>query len=204
MKYAIIDTETSGLFNFKKPADDPIQPRLASATFILLDEDFCVETRQTLFVKPDGWTMPESAESKNGLTVEFLDAVGIAVVDVLQAYTEIIEGGYAIAAFNAQYDTKIMRGEMRRAGMDDLFEHTPNVCLMRACTSICKIPRKTGKGYKFPKLQEACEYFGIPYDTKVKHTSDRDAEAALGIFRKLHILGKLPEPTVHYAKNRPV
>jgi len=33
--YLVFDTETTGLFDFKLPADDPSQPRLASAAFII-------------------------------------------------------------------------------------------------------------------------------------------------------------------------
>ncbi|MEY4951800.1 MAG: hypothetical protein RL299_224, partial [Pseudomonadota bacterium] len=39
MGYLVIDTETSGLFDFKKPADDPSQPRLASLAMIWADDD---------------------------------------------------------------------------------------------------------------------------------------------------------------------
>lgn len=201
MKYAIIDTETTGLFNFRLPADDPSQPRLANLAVILLDEKMEIESVNNMFVQPDGWTMTEEATAINGLTDTFLMTNGMPIVHVLGIYTKIIESGYAIAAFNAQYDTKIMRGEFRRAGMDDLFEKTPNVCIMRAATPVCKIPAKNGRGLKFPKLVEACDHFGITY--KEQHIAAECALAAMAVMKKLIELDALPEPTVHYAKNRP-
>ena len=39
MKYVVIDTETSGLFDFSKPADAEGQPRLASLAMVFLDQD---------------------------------------------------------------------------------------------------------------------------------------------------------------------
>lgn len=141
MKYAVIDTESSGLFDFSKPAD----------------------------------------------------AIG--------AYAEAVDDGAVVVAFNAQYDTKIMRGEMRRAGVDDRFERTPNICAMRALVDICQIPKKTGRGFKFPKLSEACAYFEIV--NNAEHSAAGDADACVALLRKLRELGRLPVPAVYYAKAAP-
>lgn len=200
MKYAIIDTETSGLFDFSKPADAEGQPRLAHLSMILLDEED-QEHLVDFVVKPDGWEIGAEAVAVNGLTMEYLNQHGVPVADVLASYAGIIDDGYIIVAFNAQFDLKMMRGEMRRAGIDDRFEVTPNICVMRAATDVVCVPKKTGKGFKFPKLSEACEFFGITNGGE--HTADGDARAALEIFRKLRELGKLPEPNVYFAKNAP-
>jgi len=37
--FCVFDTETTGLFKFKLPADDPSQPRLASAALIVADQN---------------------------------------------------------------------------------------------------------------------------------------------------------------------
>jgi DNA polymerase III subunit epsilon len=200
MKYAIIDTETSGLFDFSKPADADGQPRLASLSMILLneqDEEHTVD----FYVKPDGWTLGEEAAAVNGLTMEMLETHGVPVADVLDAYVKTIDDGYVIVAFNSQFDTKVMRGELRRAEIDDRFERTPTICCMRASTDIVRVPRKSGKGFKFPNLGEACEYFGIVLEGA--HTASGDARGCLEIFRKLRELGKLPAPNVFYAKTAP-
>lgn len=207
-RYAIFDTETTGLFKFRDeagnpvPADAPGQPRLAHIGLVLLDDLLTEERSIDLYVKPDGWTMPEAASAVNGLTDEFLHANGVPIADVLDQYVSLIDVEYVMVAFNAQFDLKVMRGELRRAGMDDRFERTPNICVMKASTDVCQIPRmRPGGGFKQPKLSEACEFFKITNEKA--HSAGGDARAACEIFRRLHALGALPEPQVYYAKNHP-
>lgn len=199
MKFAVIDTETSGIFDFRSPADAPHQPRLAQFAAVLLNEELHEAGRVLGLVKPDGWAMTAEASAVNGLTDEFLAENGAPVTDTLSSYADIIDQGYVIAAYNAQFDMKMMRGEMRRAGIDDRFEQSPNTCLMRAC-SVLKIPKASGKG-GWPKLSDACAYFGI--ENPDEHDAMGDAIAAVGILRALHKMDALIEPKVHYAKNRP-
>lgn len=201
MRYAVIDTETSGLFDFSKPADADGQPRLAHLAMILVGEDMAEQGATDFLIKPDGWSMSDEVAAINGLTNEILAEKGIPIADALAVYAKIIDDGYVIVSFNAQFDTKVMRGEMRRAGIDDRFERTPNICVMRAATDICQVPKKTGRGYKFPKLSEACQFFGLTQAGA--HSAMGDARSAFEIFLKLHELKALPEPAVFFAKNPP-
>ena len=198
--YAVIDTETSGLFNFALPADAEGQPRLAHLAMIFVDAYLQEETVVDLLVKPEGWTMPPEVAAINHLPNELLLEKGLPVAHVLQAYTDAVDRGRIIVCHNAQYDTKIMRGELRRAGMDDRFERTPNICTMRALTDICQIPKANGKGFKFPKLSEAMAHFKI--EQHGAHSAGGDARSALELFRKLKELGLCPEPSVNYAKEK--
>lgn len=201
MKYAIIDTEGSGLFDFTKPADAPGQPRLASFGVLFVhtapDEPANFDERQH-FVAPDGWEMNPEASAVNGLTTEWLKANGRPVREVLDLYSKLVADGYVIASWGAQHDTKTMRAELRRSGMPDLFETTRNVCLMRAATPICKLPSKRG-GYKWPKLAEACVHFGLEPEP-TPHQAIEGARRAALILVKLDALNALPAPEVHKAK----
>ena len=198
MKYAIIDTETTGLFDFSKRADAEGQPRMASLAIVKLNELREDAETHLFYVKPDGWEMPEAASNINGLTTEHLETRGQPVAEALAEYIDTIKAGYVIASYGVDYDLKILRGELRRAGMADLYEQTQKICLMRACTPICQIPRAKGKGWKFPKLAEACKYFGIPQAEE--HTAMSDADSATGILLDLEGLGALPEPTLCKSK----
>lgn len=207
MRYAVIDCENSGLFDFSKPADAPGQPRLAELGIIIVEENketghLHEVSRRDFLIKPEGWEMTPEASSVNGLTTEILLERGVPIHDVLLVYSGLILAGYAIASFNSQFDCKQMRAELRRAGMDDLFEKTFNVCLMRASTDVCRIPKKTGKGYKFPKLSEACAFFKIEPEP-TPHRAIHGAERAAKILIALQGLARLPAPDVHYAKERP-
>jgi len=219
-RYVFVDVETSGLPLYAKkgepppPADAPGQPRLASFTALCTTDDLEVDEENSInvMIRPpliDGvpeWLMSEGATKVNGITDIMLQEEGIPVRDVLAIYSEYIANGWIVVAHNAQFDTKILRGELRRAGMPDLFDATLNICTMRACIEICKIP-PTGKqmatgrrGFKQPKLMEAYQHF-YGEEFPDAHTSMADARACLAIFRKLVETGMAPEPSILYSKS---
>lgn len=199
MTYLCIDTETTSLPDFSLPADAPGQPRVASLAMILCDDDLRPIAERYDLVRPDGWVMSSEALAVNGLTMEKLDAEGVPIAPVLDAYARYIDDGAAVMAYGAQFDVKMLCGEMRRLGMDDRFATTRNLCVMRACTGVCKLPRANGRGYKFPKLTEAYQhFFKRPFD--FPHTALGDARACLEVARFLKRIDCLPEPSVHHAK----
>lgn len=216
-RYIVLDTETSGLpLPFKKgapppPADAPGQPRLASFTILAttpdlqIDEDASIST----LIRPDGWTMSEGASKVNGLTDAMLHEKGLPVGEILKIYAEFIDDGWIVVAHNAQFDTKILRGELRRAGMDDRFKQTLNICTQKASQAVIKeapTDKMMAAGYKTfkqPKLTEAYEYFyGEPFAGA--HTADADARACLAVFRKLMERGSIPDPSILFAKSAQV
>lgn len=197
--YLVIDTESSGLPNFKLAADDPAQPRLAHVAMIWADADGNVQEEKDFYIKPDGWVMEAEAGAVNGLTTEFLMKHGVPVADALDVYrTAIVQAERIVVAHHAQFDCKMMRGEFRRAGMDDLFLLTRNICTMRgAMGHVVKLDGKKG----FPKLSDCCTHFGIVQGTA--HKATEDARACLEVMKHLKALGLLPEAQVHFAKNPP-
>lgn len=202
--YAVFDTETTGLFLFRDketgepvPADDPRQPRMASFAVILADESGNEISREKHFIKPDGWSIDGTqAGEVNGLTDAFLEENGVPVSDVLDLWDGYIAQGLIVAAFNSQFDCKMMRAELRRAGRDDLFEQTRNTCLMRGLAPYKNEGLCIVRGYV--KLSEACDYFGIVNENA--HDAMADAEAALKILQHLIQHDRVIEPKVHYAK----
>jgi DNA polymerase III subunit epsilon len=199
--WATIDTETSGLFSWDKPADAEGQPRLACLALIRCTPTWAITSKEVFYVYPEGWEMSDEVVAINGLTTDFLKRNGRPISEVLDAYEAVLDEGRAIAAFNAQFDTKVMRAELRRAGRPDRFEATPNVCLMRKNIGVCKLPKANGKGYKFPKLVEAMRHFKLPFPNQ--HTAGGDADAVVLLGRALTEIGIVLEPEVHFAKNRP-
>lgn len=204
MKYAIIDVETNGLPDYKKPADDPSQPRLAALGVLLVDVTdgkIVVESEHELLVKPDGWKMTPEAGAVNGLTDERLEAEGKPISEVLAVYAALIEDGHVVVAYGAQHDCKILRGEFRRAGLDDRFEKTKNVCLMRAVQPL-KIPKANGKG-GWPQLDDVLRFLGEKPEPR-PHGALVGARCAFAVFSAFLPKGVLPEPSVHHAKNPPM
>lgn len=200
MKYLVIDTETTGLPDNKKPADAEGQPRIAHFGMIFLDESLAVEREESFIIKPDGWVMPKHVEAINGLSTAYLTAHGRPIAMALDAYAMAVDAGYVVVAHNAQFDCKLVRGELRRAGRDDMFDRTPNICTMRALTGVCKIPNARGNGFKSPRLAEAVAHFKLPSRTGAAHSAMDDARDTMLLLRKMIEIGVCPEPAVHRAK----
>lgn len=200
--YIVVDTESTGLFDYKMPADAEGQPRMAEIAILFVDAALEIEREYRALIKPDGWIMPPETAEIHGLTQAILMEKGLPVREALDVYNEAIAEGRVMAAHNSQHDAKMLRAELRRAGLPDQFEAAPNLCTMRTLTDVCKIPYANGrKGYKFPKLSEACEFFGI--EQQAQHSAYSDAMDCLQLMRRMKQIGVLPEGKVHYAKVPP-
>lgn len=214
-RFLVLDTETSGLsLPYKKgepppAADAPGQPRLASLTVLATTPDLQIDEEASIsaLIRPDGWKMSPGATAVNGITDQMLEERGLPVAEVLRIYAQFIDDGWIVVAHNAQFDTKVLRGELRRAGMDDRFKQTLNICTMKAAAAVMKEApshKMLAAGirtFKPPKLTEAYEYFfGRSFDGA--HTADADARACLDVFRELMNRGACPVPSILYAKQK--
>jgi DNA polymerase III subunit epsilon len=205
--WLIFDCETTGLpLRSKKgeppiPADAPGQPRLAAIAMIWASPALAVTAKKRWYVKPDGWKMEPGATAVNGLTDEFLRENGMPVSEVLNAYERAIAEQHIFSAFNVQFDAKIMRGELRRAGRPDHREDTPTVCAMLKSAGVVKAKKKDGTP-KPPKLDEALAHFKIDRLGQ-SHTATSDAHAVLSILRFLSQIGIDLTPSIVRSNSHP-
>lgn len=195
--YMIADCETSHLFRYDIPADAPGQPRLAQLGLIHVNSSFQIEAEHEFLIKPEGWEMSAEATEKTGLTTAYLKEHGMPIAEALALYKAGIAARRVVAGFNVQFDLKMMRAEMRRAGMEDDYLQTRNLCLMWATRAIVGA-RDTGGKVKIPKLEEACAFFGI--EQLKKHGALPDAHSAYQLMLKLVERGALPEPKSPFDK----
>ncbi len=167
MKLLFIDTETTGLFDFTRPAHADGQPRLASFAAVLCEEAQVI-CRLSTIIRPYKWTMPMEATAIHGLTPLMLSN-GMNVGMVLAWYSIVLEEFTPIViAHNSRFDTKVMRGEMRRASIKDKFEETITSCTMLAAQAY--LPNE-----KFPSLGQCVKYF-FNEDMIDAHTASADVE----------------------------
>ena len=214
--YIIVDTEGTGLFRYKnddgttRASDAPGQPRMAAFAAVLADRDLKLEEQYSTYIQPVGWQnedgspmleMPPEAFAIHGLSFDFLERHGIPAVSALSIYTKAIHDGRAVLGFNQQHDGRQIRAEIRRCGLDDMFEQTPTVCAMRSLQAAkIKIKKLNGKG-GYPRLIDAAAHFGIEYPEDVHHDALHDALICHEISFRLNELGLLLPAEVHYAKD---
>jgi len=185
----VYDTETTGLPDFKLPADDPRQPRMIQLAFALYDRPDKLVLEECHLIKPDGWKMPRELADKlgHGLTQERLEREGKPVKEVLEAFNLKRDRATLLAAYGIRFDQKILRGELRRGGFPDRYAETPEYCVMRAATPLCKMPptdamMAAGRcSYKTPKLTEAARII-----LGVEHVGAHDALADVRMTARLY------------------
>lgn len=193
MSAIVIDVENSGLFDFKRSADAEGQPRMAQLAIILIDDDCNIEGEHNFFIRPDGWSMSAEATAAHGLTDQFLHEHGVDVRVALAAYSSLIMLGRTVIAFNSQFDCKQLRGELRRAGMPDLFEQTKNVCCMRKANGVIL---KEGGKKGWPSLARCREVLGL--SSEGAHGAVKDALDTLAVYKHLIAQGVDMTPDVHH------
>ena len=89
-------------------------------------------------------------------------------------YIDIIEKDFCsadlIVSHNTAFDFSFMRSEFERLGK--VFKIKEEFCTMKKFTPECKLARKSGVGYKYPKLSELCAHFGIS-DEQIRLASQK-------------------------------
>jgi len=190
--YLIFDTETTGLPDFKAAADAPGQPRVCSLAAALVTRDGEIAASFYDLIHPTDWSQEviskaANAFSVNGLSVERLEREGKPVVEVLEAYDNLVDQCDGIAAFGVAFDQKMLRAEQRIAGRRDRYGERPTFCIQHAARPLCKIPAAKG-GFKQPKLAEAMQaLFGE--DLPDAHDAQVDLKATVRIFNLMQERG---------------
>lgn len=208
MSIFVFDLETSGIPDFRKPADDPAQPRAAQIAGLLIEErdaepapplnlpGVAVIGSMDMAVRPDGWTMDDALAEKmgHGFTHERLLEIGRPIGDALAQWGGLHDQASLLITWGGAFDLKMMRGELRRAGMNDRYAALPRIDLMRAASPICALPFANGRGgIKLPKLEEAANILlgEIPEGL---HNARIDAVTTARIYFALKARGVVFEP----------
>ncbi|MDD1727748.1 MAG: 3'-5' exonuclease [Methanospirillum sp.] len=148
------DTETTGLpSRDRKIRSDPFSwPRLVELGWILMSETGTHIEEFSFLVKPEGFTIPESAITIHGITTSEATDSGLPVTEVLSRFCDCARNADLLIAHNLSYDIRILLTELIRAGFRDHLPEMKGICTMRSGTKFCGIPGRFGKGFKWPSL----------------------------------------------------
>ena len=173
------DTETTGLVDFKASPTSVNQPHLVQLGCILSANNGEEISRLSLTVKPEGYEIPDNMV--HGITNAAALKGGVRLVNVINLFANLCDIADLIVCHNYKFDSIVMQAECHRIGVRDPFLTKKTFCTMLESTSVCCIPAKWNKGYKWPKLEEAYEFF---FNTSMEgaHNALCDVEATKKIF----------------------
>lgn len=150
------DTETVGLpQSYNAPASDLDNwPRMVQLAWHLAAAPDDPGIARSYIIFPDGYDIPDEVAKIYGITTERARAEGKLLWDVLAEFAAYIDSAGVLAAHNITFDRGVVGAEFLRAGIENYCDGITQVCTMMPSTNLCRIPRKGGRGYKFPKLEE--------------------------------------------------
>jgi len=190
MRSLIFDTETSDMFDFKKPLDHPDQPDVIQIAWYLLDEDTdLIMGDMELFVQTERPIAP-GAFKAHGITHEMLNNFGVSQRVAMAFFNNVLKQADQVVTHNTEFDLKMMQvAYLRQNQGANQFDQKRQFCTMRNSTDICKIPNpKRPTGFKWPSMQEAYQILVDPAGFKDAHRAKADATACLAVYRRLKAL----------------
>ena len=141
------DTETTGLH----------PGQICQLSYVMQDKESV--TAKNFFFTVD--SVEYGAFMVHGFSVEKLRELscGKRFLDYFDEIEKDFLSVDLIVSHNTAFDFSFMRTEYARIGKDFIIKNS--FCTMKKATPICKLPRNSGVGYKYPKLNELCSFLGI-------------------------------------------
>lgn len=190
-----IDTETTGLpLNDNLPYTDLKNwPYLVQVALIIEDDNYGILAKRNIILKPDGYTIPESATKIHGISNEIAVKNGedrdkvISFLDLALYKSDIIIG------HNVSFDLNVIKSEIIRIkGIENaLFKKKKHIVIdtMKMGRNICKIPNSSfhtrlSLPNKYPKLDELYyKLFNKHFNNQ--HDAMADVQAAYDCYYEL-------------------
>lgn len=180
MTYLFFDTETTGFVNRSLGVRDPKQGRACQIAAILTTENGKVLSEFSTIIQPDGWSITEGAQNIHGWDDDTCRAHGLESRKAFLMFVRMMRRAGTIVAHNLDFDYKVMDVEAEAHEML-LPESQKQYCTMKNATNLCRIPKKKGSGYKWPKLEEATRIL-CGYELDGAHDAMADTRACMDVF----------------------
>jgi DNA polymerase III epsilon subunit-like protein len=199
--YFCFDTETSGLPEYTpRRGYHPPQSyekyntsRIVQISWIIADKDLNIVSKETHYIKPDNFIIPEQTIAIHGITNEKAHELGKPIYEVLNTLVENLHLIKTAVAHNVHFDVNILRAECYRYGFGDIGE------IIGKAKRYCTMER--GKHHmcltKNPKLAELYEAL---YDEPMQNAHDAEADTYY-CYKCFELLKQMPERDEEELKN---
>jgi DNA polymerase III subunit epsilon len=151
-----LDTETTGLPKYS--ATDPVKkwPRVVQLAWSLYDSEGTRKSRNSFIIYPTDFSIPADSARIHGITTGRAKAEGVSLFKVLPQFNADVEKAETVVAHNLDFALPIVATEFLRCSLETGLGEKQYFCTMKnpQIVSLCKLPSKSGRGHKWPTLNE--------------------------------------------------
>ena len=195
MKVLILDTETTGLPDYKNtlmktPKWYTVYPDIVQLSWFMYDSKTLQQIDMQDFIIDIGCDIPEESTKIHGITTQIMRTQGVKFSDVIPILIDSLKKADVLVCHNLEFDKKMVVSNMMKHGCINIFDvlRLQEFCTMKNSIDICCIKRrnmKTGMiGNKYPRLNELHKhYFG--YIPNGLHNSMVDVLCTLRCYHKM-------------------
>jgi DNA polymerase-3 subunit alpha len=184
--FLLFDTETTGLpITYNAPLSDANNwPRVVQLAWQLHDTQGNLLSRGNHIVRPDGFTIPYSAEKVHGISTIRAQAEGKALSEVIELFRADMSRANYLVGHNIEFDILITGAEMVRLGQDTQIVDKKRLDTKDLGTDYCALPGGKGGKFKWPSLTELHQkLFGNAFGDA--HDAGYDVDATARCFFEL-------------------
>ncbi|MBN2348575.1 MAG: DNA polymerase III subunit alpha [Bacteroidales bacterium] len=188
--YLIFDTETTGLpkNSFAPITDFDNWPRMVQLAWEVHDKLGNLIEAKNYIIKPDGYTIPYSAEKIHGISTEKAMNDGLDLIWVLKEFNQSLDRSEVLIGHNIEFDIKILGAEFKRTKTQTTFFEKVTICTKEESTEFCALPGGKGGKFKWPNLFELHnKLFNEGFSEA--HNASADVAATARCFLELMRLG---------------
>lgn len=172
-----LDTETTGVVDWRKGLNDSCQPRPVSVALVLTDEKGEVINSFYSLINC-GKECPQEATNIHGITNGMIKFGGINPATCHDIFNDFSTKCNELIGHNIKFDETILK-------LAGFIPNLPTFCTMLESTNICRIPSPKIPGkYKWPKLEEAYRIL-VEKELTGAHNALSDVMATIDIWKAL-------------------